>query len=96
MFQENDKDLDGKLSWEEFCGEQTKTEKAFFMMDMDKNGKVSKEVELIFITLDMLQTFSFRNLDHFVKHCQQSKLRLHSRSLTSPEMRSWTIKSSVD
>ena len=95
MFQENDKDLDGKLSWEEFCGEQTKTEKAFFMMDMDKNGKVSKEVEMIFITFKTLKISSFRNSDHFVKHCQQSKLRLHSRSLTSLETRSWTIKSSV-
>ena len=44
LFRENDKDLDGKLSWEEFCGEPTKSEKAFCLMDVDKNGKVSKEV----------------------------------------------------
>ena len=44
MFEENDKDLDGKLSWEEFCGKETKNEKAFKLMDMDNSGKVSKDV----------------------------------------------------
>merc|ERR1712106_289469 len=43
VFEEHDKDLDGKLSWEEFSGEETKNEKAFKLMDMDHNGKVSKE-----------------------------------------------------
>ena len=45
VFNERDKDLNGKLSWEEFCGEKTKNEKAFSLMDIDKSGKVSKEVE---------------------------------------------------
>ena len=44
MFKEKDKDHNGKLSWEEFCGEKTPTEKAFGVMDVDNNGKVSKEV----------------------------------------------------
>merc|ERR1712083_18356 len=43
MFKEKDKDHNGKLSWEEFCGEKTPTEKAFGVMDVDNNGKVSKE-----------------------------------------------------
>eukprot|EP00090_Calanus_glacialis_P032614 TRINITY_DN54044_c0_g1_i1.p1 TRINITY_DN54044_c0_g1~~TRINITY_DN54044_c0_g1_i1.p1 ORF type:complete len:167 (+),score=62.98 TRINITY_DN54044_c0_g1_i1:68-502(+) len=43
IFEEHDKDLDGKLSWDEFCGEETKNEKAFKLMDINKNGKVSKE-----------------------------------------------------
>ena len=46
IFKEHDKDLDGKLSWEELCGEETKNEKAFKLMDVDKNGKVSKEVKM--------------------------------------------------
>jgi len=43
IFKEKDKDLNGKLSWEEFCGEKTPTEKAFCIMDVDNSGKVSKE-----------------------------------------------------
>ena len=48
VFEEHDKDLDGKLSWDEFCGEETKNEKAFKLMDINKNGKVSKEVSLYY------------------------------------------------
>ena len=44
LFKEKDKDHNGKLSWEEFCGEKTPTEKAFGIMDVDNNGRVSKEV----------------------------------------------------
>ena len=44
IFKEKDKDHNGKLSWQEFCGEKTPTEKAFGIMDVDNNGKVSKEV----------------------------------------------------
>ena len=44
LFREKDKDHNGKLSWEEFCGEKTPTEKAFGIMDVDNNGRVSKEV----------------------------------------------------
>ena len=44
IFKEKDKDLNGKLSWEEFCGEKTPTEKAFCIMDVDNSVKVSKEV----------------------------------------------------
>ena len=44
LFREKDKDHNGKLSWEEFCGEKTPTEKAFGIMDVDNSGRVSKEV----------------------------------------------------
>ena len=44
LFKEKDRDHNGKLSWEEFCGEKTPAEKAFGIMDVDNNGRVSKEV----------------------------------------------------
>merc|ERR1711936_694638 len=43
LFEAQDRDLDGKLSWEEFCGEQTATERAFLLLDPDRNGKISKQ-----------------------------------------------------
>ena len=45
LFRQKDKDNNGKLSWEEVCGEKTPTEKAFSIMDVDNNGRVSKEVK---------------------------------------------------
>ena len=52
LFREKDKDHNGKLSWEEFCGEKTPTEKAFGIMDVDNNGRVSKEVKYITLVCD--------------------------------------------
>merc|ERR1712156_406717 len=43
LFEAQDRDLDGKLSWEEFCGEQTATERAFLLLDPDRDGKISKQ-----------------------------------------------------
>ena len=37
------------------------------MMDMDKNGKVSKEVEMIFITIDSFSNFFFQEFRSFCK-----------------------------
>ena len=48
MFETHDKDRDGMLSWAEFSGEETKNEKAFKLMDADHNGKITKNVSLIF------------------------------------------------
>ena len=48
MFAEKDKDLDGKLSFEEFCGLETKLEKAFKVMDKDGDGYISKVIKIIF------------------------------------------------
>ena len=50
MFALKDKDLDGKVSWEEFSGEETKNEKAFKLMDADHNGKITKHVSNSHIT----------------------------------------------
>jgi len=42
MFAEKDKDFDGKLSFEEFSGQETKLEKAFKAMDKDGDGYITK------------------------------------------------------
>ena len=42
-----DKNSDGKLSFEEFLGEETHIEKIFRTMDKDNDGFVSKEVNMI-------------------------------------------------
>ena len=39
-----DKNLDGKLSFEEFLGEENHIEKIFKTMDKDNDGFVSKQV----------------------------------------------------
>ena len=44
MFLELDKDFDGKLSWREFIGEETTTERAFKLFDENHDGKISKSV----------------------------------------------------
>ena len=41
-----DRDFDGKLSFEEFMGEETPLERLFRSMDKDGDGTVSKEVML--------------------------------------------------
>ena len=52
MFETHDKDRDGMLSWAEFSGEETKNEKAFKLMDADHNGKITKNVSLVFWSLE--------------------------------------------
>ena len=41
-----DRDFDGKLSFEEFMGEETPLERLFRSMDKDGDGAVTKEVDL--------------------------------------------------
>ena len=48
LFESQDKDQNGKLSWQEFSGQESKNEKAFKLMDADHNGKISKNVSFIF------------------------------------------------
>lgn len=42
MFENKDKDLDGRLSYEEFMGEETRAERLFKLMDKDGDGYVTK------------------------------------------------------
>ena len=44
FFQRMDRDYDGKLSFEEFMGEETPLERLFRSMDKDGDGSVTKEV----------------------------------------------------
>ena len=44
FFKEMDRDFDGKLSFQEFMGEETPLEKLFKTMDKDGDGTVTKEV----------------------------------------------------
>lgn len=42
MFENKDKDLDGRLSFEEFMGEESRAERLFRLMDKDGDGYVTK------------------------------------------------------
>ena len=44
FFAERDRDFDGRLSLEEFLGEETQIEKLFRLMDKNKDGYVTKKV----------------------------------------------------
>ena len=46
FFERMDRDFDGKLSFEEFMGEETPLERLFRSMDKDGDGAVTKEVDL--------------------------------------------------
>ena len=49
FFSTMDKDYDGKLSFEEFMGEETTLEKLFKNMDKNNDGVVSKQVNIILL-----------------------------------------------
>ena len=44
FFQRMDRDYDGKLSFEEFMGEESRAERLFKLMDKDGDGYVTKNV----------------------------------------------------
>ena len=44
FFKRMDRDFDGRLSFEEFMGEETTLEKLFKNMDRNNDGVVSKQV----------------------------------------------------
>ena len=46
FFKRMDRDFDGRLSFEEFMGEETTLEKLFKNMDKNNDGVVSKQVHL--------------------------------------------------
>ena len=47
FFERMDRDYDGKLSFEEFMGEETPLERLFRSMDKDGDGSVTKEVGIL-------------------------------------------------
>ena len=58
LFAQHDKDKDGRLSWQEFSGEETKNEKAFKLMDADHNGKITKTVSNQTPDCNIIRVFS--------------------------------------
>ena len=44
FFKDRDRDFDGRLTLEEFLGEETKIEKLFKLMDRNGDGFVTREV----------------------------------------------------
>ena len=49
FFLEMDRDFDGKLSFEEFMGEETSLERLFKSMDKNGDGSVTKEVNIFYL-----------------------------------------------
>ena len=46
LFESKELDVDGRLSFEEFMGEQSRAERLFKLMDKDGDGFVTKNVSL--------------------------------------------------
>ena len=51
MLESKELDDDGRLSFEEFMGEPSRAERLFKLMDKDGDGFVTKNVRLIFFSL---------------------------------------------
>ena len=54
LLESKDLDTEGRMSYEEFMGEQTKAEKLFKLMDKDGDGYVTKNVSVLFVTTSCL------------------------------------------
>ena len=50
LFTSKDRDFDGRLTFEEFMGEETPLEKVFKNMDENGDGLVTKQVSVLRIT----------------------------------------------
>ena len=57
FFATMDRDFDGRLTLEEFMGEETPIEKLFKLMDKNGDGFVTKKV--VYVWLHLIQTFKF-------------------------------------
>ena len=55
LLESKDLDTEGRMSYEEFMGEQTKAEKLFKLMDKDGDGYVTKNVSVLFVYRFMLK-----------------------------------------
>ena len=51
FFNSMDRDFDGRLSFEEFMGEESEVEKLFKFMDLDSDGDITKQVGMEIINL---------------------------------------------
>ena len=60
-----DRDYDGKLSFEEFMGEETPLERLFHSMDKDGDGAVTKEVDKV-----QKKIFFTNILQEFISVCK--------------------------
>lgn len=49
LLESKDLDTEGRMSYEEFMGEQTKAERLFKLMDKDGDGYVTKNVSVFFV-----------------------------------------------
>ena len=49
LFESKELDVDGRLSFEEFMGEQSRAERLFKIMDKDGDGFVTKNVSVVLI-----------------------------------------------
>ena len=49
FFAAMDRDFDGRLTLEEFMGEETPIEKLFKLMDKNGDGFVTKKVDFLFV-----------------------------------------------
>ena len=69
MFESKDKDLDGRLSFEEFMGEASRAEKLFKLMDKDGDGTITKEVDKMNFFLMIILIHSLPSLKGVPPHC---------------------------
>ena len=56
LLESKDIDIEGRLSYEQFMGEQTRAEKLFKLMDKDGDGWISKNV-----SQKLMEVFKFSN-----------------------------------
>ena len=54
LFESKELDVDGRLSFEEFMGEQSRAEKLFKLMDKDGDGFVTKNVIFFISCLNLI------------------------------------------
>jgi len=100
MFNSKDKDLDGRLSFEEFMGEQSRAERLFKLMDKDGDGFVTKnefkgvctnlnkgQVEAAFKKFDQTgnEKLNFKEFRDMMTKRNDSKPRLSEETQTDSE-----------
>ena len=78
LLESKDLDTEGRMSYEEFMGEQTKAERLFKLMDKDGDGYVTKNVSLSLFVTHYTNAFGPNNTDEtFSIFPYQKKGNLH-------------------